>query len=56
MYLDNECIVESQKKAEKMNAHFASISKASMLTEKDKADLKELKAKEKAPSASQAIF
>ena len=56
MYFENECIIESQKKAEKMNAHFASISKASKLTQKDKADLKELKAKEKAPSANQAIF
>ena len=56
MYLDNECIVESQKEAEKMNAHFASISKAAELTENDKTDLKDLKTKEKAPSANQVIF
>ena len=56
MYFDNECIVESQKKAEKMNAHFASISKAAELTENDKTDLKDLKTKEKAPGANQAIF
>ena len=56
MFLENETIVESQKKAEKMNAHFASISKASKLTDKNKAEYKQFKEEEKAPSVSQAIF
>ena len=56
MFCNNETIIEDQKKAEVMNKHFASISKASDLTDKDKVKLKDLKAKEKMPSASLQIF
>ena len=52
MHADNETIVEDQKKAEKFNKHFASISKSTKLTDEDKAKLKDLKAKEKAPRAN----
>ena len=56
MNFENQTIVDSQKKAEKMNLHFASISKASKLSVKDKEDIKKLKEKEKAPSVNQAVF
>ena len=56
MYTDNEMIIEDQKKAEKMNKHFARISKASALTDKDKEKMLDLKAKERAPSASHQVF
>ena len=56
MIIDNETIVEDQKRAEKFNKHFASISKASRLSEQDKAKLSDLKSKEKAPSANQETF
>ena len=56
MYTNNETIIEDQKKAEKMNQHFASISKASALTDKDKEKMQDLKAKERAPSASLQVF
>ena len=36
MFSNNETIVEDQKKAEIINKHFASISKASALSDKDK--------------------
>ena len=39
MHADNETIVEDQKKAEKFNKHFASISKSTKLTDEDKAKL-----------------
>ena len=56
MIFNNDTIIDDQKKAEKMNLHFASISNACKLSDQDKADIKELKEKEKAPSANQAIF
>jgi len=56
MIANNETIIEDQKKAEVMNKHFASISKASTLSDQDKKKLKELKAKEKMPSASLQVF
>ena len=56
MITNNETIIEDQKKAEVMNKHFASISKASSLSEQDKAKLKELREREKMPSASLQVF
>ena len=56
MIANNETIIEDQKKAEVMNKHFASISKASSLSEQDKAKLKELREREKMPSASLQVF
>ena len=56
MHADNETIVDDQKKAEKMNKHFASISKATKLTDEDKAKLQDLKAKERAPRANLELF
>ena len=56
MIADNETIIQDQKKAEVINKHFASISKASTLSDKDKDKLKELKAKEKMPSACLQVF
>ena len=56
MTINNETIADDQKKAEKFNKHFASISKASRRTDQDKTKIADLKAKEKAPSANQESF
>ena len=56
MLVDNETIIDDQKKAEKINKHFASINKSSKLSEEDKLKLQDLKAKEKAPSAPISTF
>ena len=56
MIINNETITEDQKRTEKFNKHFASISKASRLNDRDKANLSDLKSKEKAPSANQETF
>ena len=56
MFTNNETIVEDQKKAEKMNKHFALIGKASALSDKDKEKLQDLKSQEKAPSAGIQVF
>ena len=56
MISNNETIVKDQKKAETINKHFASISRASALTDKDKEKLQDLKTKEKAPSAGLQVF
>ena len=56
MSSNNETIVEDQKKAEIINKHFASISRASALSDKDKDKLQDLKSQEKAPSASLQVF
>ena len=56
MIIENETIVEDQKRAEKFNKHFASISKASRLSDQDKAKISDLKSKEKAPSVNQDTF
>ena len=56
MTTENGTITDDKKKAEEHNKHFASINKASKLTDRDKEKLQKLKALEKAPSASQEIF
>ena len=56
MIAENETIVEDQKKAEKINKHFASINKSTKLTEEDKIKLQNLKSKEKAPSVPISTF
>ena len=56
MMINNETIIEDQKKAEKFNRHFASISKASRLSDQDKAKLSDLKSKEKAQSVNLETF
>ena len=42
MKVENETIIEDQKKAEKFNKHFAKINKSTKLTEEDKAKLSEI--------------
>ena len=56
MNVENETIIEDQKKAEKFNKHFAAINKSTKLTEEDKSKLQDLKSKERAPSASISTF
>ena len=56
MKVENETIIEDQKKADKFNKHFAKINKSTKLTEEDKAKLQDLKSKERAPSAPISTF
>ena len=56
MTTENGTITDDQNKAEAHNKHFASVNKASKLTDRDKEKLQKLKALEKAPSASLEIF
>ena len=49
-------LVTDQKKAEHMNRFFASVSRASELTDLEKEKLKELKTQEKAPTANISLF
>ena len=56
MISNDEVIHETQKKAEIINKHFASIGKALPLSNKDKEKIKDLKSKEKAHTASPQVF
>lgn len=56
IYLSSSTIEEDQKKAEHFNRYFASVNRASRLTEDDKVRLKNLKEREKAPTANLALF
>ena len=56
MTTEEGTIIDDQKKAEAHSKYFASINKASTLTDRDKEKLQKLKALEKAPSASLEIF
>ena len=47
MTTENGTITDDKKKAEEHNKHFASINKASKLTDRDKEKLQKLKALEK---------
>ena len=49
-------IITDQKKAEHMNRAFASVSRSEKLTDQDKDKLKDLKLREKAPTANNALF
>ena len=49
-------IFTDQKKAEHMNRAFASVSRAGHLTDQDKDMLKDLKQKEKSPTANTSLF
>ena len=49
-------ITTDQKKAEHMNRAFAAVSKSEKLTDQEKDKLKELKLREKAPTASNSLF
>ena len=53
MTTEDGTITDDQKKAEAQNRCFASINKASQLSDKDKEKLLNLKAQEKAPSVKQ---
>ena len=56
MTTEDGTITDDQKKAEAQNKYFASINKASQLSDQDKEKLQNLKAQEKAPSVSRQIF
>lgn len=49
-------ITTDKKKAEHMNRAFASVSRAGNLTDQDKDNLRNLKQKEKAPTANNSLF
>ena len=49
-------IITDQKKAEHINRTFAAVSRAGKLTDQDRDRLKELKQKEKSPSANISLF